>query len=310
MVATPITLEDALRFSGYTIDPYEYPGAVVTVPAGEIVIPPMILTRLSWGRAGTAPLGSAFYLDRLPAFHPMYRPVQLSLILDRFRSRRLGYDTTDEFGLAVRRWGNLHLGAMSTLTRRYMSVATDLPLDEVDMIRSAITDATASSQSSADATGMSSTESDGTDSASDTATSSDTSASNSKGRDASSDFPQGMLSGDLDYASGAVDRIGEGVVTGTGSTTGERSGEDHRSTLAETEDHRSESSTSTDTRTEDRTERGRSGRSVMELLELQRAAFLNVDAELLDGMESLFLGVFDRSEAERNVPSGYGPFGW
>lgn len=288
MTATPMTLEDALRLSGYTIDTYESSGRAITTASGTIAVPPMILSRLTWRHADAPSLGSAFYLDKLPAFHTDYAPVQLSLILDRFRSRRLGYDTPDEFGLAVRRWGALHLGAMSTLTRRYLSTATDLPLDTVNL--------TLHTESS----GESTAEGTSTGTASDNVTSSDTTNSTTKGRDAQSEFPQGMLAGNTDYASGAVDSVGSGNVAGTGSTEADReqSTEDTRNTTENGE--------------ETRTEQGRSGRTVMELLAEQRAAFLNVDEELLDGMESLFLGVFDRSDAERGggSPFGYAPFGY
>lgn len=254
-------LEDALRFSGYTIDAYEYEGDTITTPDGAITIPPMILSKLTWARDETPTLGAAFYLDKLPPFDAKYAPVQLSMILDRYRSRRLAYETPDEFALAVRRWGTVHLGAMSTLSRRYLSTAVKLPLDTVDMTY----------------------HSESAESATDNVDSSDTTTSNSKARDAQSDFPQGTLAGNTDYASGAVDRSGTGTVSGTGKTEAERER----------------------TGEETRTERGRSGRTAMELLSEQRSSFLNVDAELLDRMEPLFLGVFDRSTADNPTPHPY-----
>lgn len=296
MAGTPMLLEDALRFNGYTVEPFEYEGETITTPSGPIVVPPMILSRLVWNRAESPSLGAAFYLDRLNAFDPKYRPVQLSMILDHYRTRRLGYDTPDDFGLAVRRWGNLNLGPMSTLIRRYLSVATDLPLTDVDMVRIGELSGSAGSLSKSDGSGTSE----------DKASSADTSTSKTKGRDAQSDFPQAMIAGDVDYASGAVDRVADGSVSGSGTTTAIRSGTDHRTDTSESSEKRDETTT----------ERGRSGRSVMELLSLQREAFINADRELVEAMESLFLGVYDRSENYRNVPggysgyAGYSTFGW
>lgn len=292
---TPMTLEDALRFKGYAIEPIEYPGATITTPSGSIVVPPLILSALSWKRTEAPDLASAFYLDRLTPFDPAYKPVLLSHILDRYRTRRLGYDMPDEFGLAVRRWGNLHLGPLSILNRRYLSAATDLPLNEIDLTREGLVEGSSSSTSMTD---------DET-SSTDTVTSSDSSSSESKGRNANSEFPDAMLAGNLNYASSATDSVVDGSVTGSGTTSGNRSSDGHRQESADSEDSRSEL----------HTERGRSGRSVMELLAQQREAFLNVDEELLEGMSSLFLSVFDRSENYRNVPSaggysGYDPFGW
>jgi hypothetical protein len=289
-----MTLEDSLRFSGYTIDAYEFPGAAVAVGAGSIAIPPMILSKLTWHRDYTPPLDSAFYLDKLPPFHPAYAPVQLSLILDRFRSRRLGYATPDEFGVAVRRWGALHMGATSTLARLYRSVAVDLPLDTVNLVVSDTTIGEASTTEKADTTGGSTGE----------VKSNDTTETNAKGRDARSDFPQGQISGNLDYASGALDSLSNGKVTGDGTTN----------TEGASEEHKTGSTTANDERTSERTEKGRSGRSAMELLREQRDSFENYDEQFLSSFESLFLGVFDRSENERDYPRfGYGMgfgYGW
>ena len=285
MTSTPMTLEDALRLSGYTIDAYEADAKTINTPSGVIAVPALVLSKLTWQREEPPSLGSAFYLDKLPPFDPEYAPVQLSLILDRFRARRLAYETPDEFSLAVRRWGALHLGGMSTLTRRYLSTATDLPLDTVNLTIQ--TEATGATTADGTASGT----------GSDSVTSTDTTNTTSKGRDAQSEFPQGTLADNADYASGAVDRVGTGNVAGSGTTAAEReqAAEDHRNTTEE--------------RDETRTEQGRSGRSVMELLAEQRSMFLNVDEELLAGMESLFLGVFDRSIADDPHPTPHMGFG-
>ena len=294
MTSTPMILEDALRFSGYTIDAYEAPGRTINTVNGPIVIPTMILSRLVWQRENAPELGAAFYLDKLPPFHPDYAPVQLSLILDRFRSRRLAYETVDEFSLAVRRWGALNLGAMSTLTRRYLSTATPLPLDTVDLLTR-----TDSAGSGVD-TGSTTANTTGT--GTDSVRSTDNTNTTTKARDAQSEFPQGALAGSGDYASGATDSAGTGTVVGTGTTTAER----EQTGTSTSSDNR----TTSDTREETRAETGRS-QTIMALLAEQRATFLNVDAELLGAMESLFLGVFDRSTADDPMPRPYGRgWGW
>lgn len=220
-------LEDALRFNGYTIGQADVAASSITVPTGVIEVPAMRLSSLTWQR-GTDPApvpSDSFYLEALPIFDDAYRPVILSHILDRYSTRRIGYDTPDQFGLAVRRWANLNLGPQSELNRRYLSTAVVLPLDTQD------------------------------------ATTAD------KARDATSDFPQTQLSGNTDYSSYATDRVGDTRYT------------------------------------------GRLGVSVAELLEKQRAAFLNVDVELLDVMDSLFLQVWDRSEFDPSLspaPSAIG----
>jgi hypothetical protein len=308
MSTTPMTLEAALGFSGYTIDAFEYGGTTLTLPEGSIVVPPMILSKLTWQRGEEAPpLNSAFYLDRITPFHEEYAPVQLSMILDRFRARRIAYDTVDEFAVAVRRWNTLHMGAMSTLARRWRSAATVLPLDTVDLIIAGTEIAEASTTETADTSASSESTGSGTDEVESTDASEST--ANSKGRDAQSNFPDGQLSGNRNYASGATDRIVNegGTAEGSGTTSAERSSE----SASSSEDHREAATTADESRTSERTERGRAGRSIMELLAEQRNAFVNVDAEFLEQMESLFLGVFDRSENHRNTPGTFPrPFGW
>lgn len=241
MTATPMRLEDALRFNGYTIDQTDVDAFDVTVPEGVIHVPAMRLSSLTWRLGGSryAEPRDSFYLRDLPVFADDYRPVILSHILDKFSTLRIGYNTPDQFGLAVRRWGNLNLGPESILNRRYRSTALTLPLDTQD----ANTDKT----------------------------------STVHGRDAASDFPQGMLAGDTDYASFATDRAAETVDA------------EHYT--------------------------GRLNTSVMTLLAEQRGAYLNVDAELLDAMSVLFLRVFDRSELDvYNTPPisavGFLPARW
>lgn len=230
MTAVPMKLEDALRFNGYTIDQSDVDGFTIALSGGAtIVVPPMRLSSLTW-RHGSSPEPSpsdSFYLAALPVFDPAYAPVLLSHILDRFAPRRLSYDTPDDFGRAVRRWVNLNLGAMSVLNRLYVSTSVALPLTTQD----ATIDST----------------------------------STNLARDAHSDFPQGTLGGNLDFATDATDQAGEA--------------------------------------TSDVSYQGRMGESVMTLLAQQRAAYLNVDVQVLDAMEPLFLGVWDRTERDDSLGS-------
>lgn len=235
MTALPMTLEDALRHQGYTIDEAEVAAFDITLTEGTIHVPAMVRSALTWRRDEPAILGDDLYLSNLPIFDVAYRPVILSHILDRYRTRRLGYNTPGEWRLAFRRWGNLN---MTVPNRRYVSTAVELPLDDRDE-----TDATEATN---------------------------------HGLDTLSDFPQSLISGDTDYASSATDRK-----------------------LAANETVR------------------RTGRSqsVMRLLAEQRDAYLNVDAEVLDGLDSLFLGILDQGEgvpsAQYGIPAWpYGRTGW
>jgi hypothetical protein len=212
MVALPMTLETALRHAGFTIDAEEAVAFDITIPEGTLHVPAMVRSKLTWQREGSALLGDDLYLSSLPLFAETYRPVLLSSILDRYRTRRLGYNTPGEFRLAFRRWGNLN---MTVFNRRYASTAVALPLDDHDEVV----------------------------------------AATEHSLDIDSDFPQELISGSTDYASTAADRRTADNSNATGRRT-----------------------------------------SIMQLLEQQRATYLNVDLDVIDGLDSLFLGIFDRGE--------------
>lgn len=226
MTALPMTLETALRRQGYTIDVVEQPALTINVGSGSIVVPAMARSVLTWQRGPEIPagLGDDLYLSTIPLFADAYRPVLLSHILDQFRTRRLSYNTPDEWRLAFRRWGNLN---MTIPNQRYQSTAVALPLDDRD----------------------------------ETDTTTNLAEATSHSLDVASEFPQSLIAGNTDYASGANDRRVA----------------DNAESNAETR---------------------RTGRSqsIMKLLDEQRNAYLSVDAEVIAGLESLFLNVLDRGE--------------
>jgi hypothetical protein len=230
MTALPMILEEALRYQGFTIDSVEVDEFTITLTEGSIVVPKMVRSELTWARTepATPELGADMYLGNLPIFDEAYRPVILSHILDRYRTRRLCYNTPGEWMLAFRRWGNLH---MSVFNRRYVSTAVALPLDDRDET--------------------------------------DTIEATRHGLDIESDFPQSLIAGDTDHATAA-----------------------------------------TDTRAADNATTRRTGRStsVMELIEAQRRAFVNVDEEVLTGLDDLFLVLLDQGEGMR--PTGQYAYPW
>ena len=239
MTAVPMPLDVALNHQGFTVEEYEGPEITITLDAGVIVVPPAIRSRLKWERTelGEPELGDDFYLSNLPVFDVAYAPVLLSHILDRYRTRRIAYNTPGQWRLAFRRWANL---TMPYHNQRYVSTAVALPLDSVD--------ATTETAGLTEAT--------------------------SHGLDVGSDFPQSLIGGDTDYATAATDRRSADNTNSTGTTR----------------------------------QTGRN-ESVMALLAQQRAAFLNVDTEVLMDMEPLFLGLYDQGEGEPGSQYGNGPHG-
>lgn len=130
MPASPMTLEEALRHEGYTIEPLTIEAFDVTVTTGTIHVNSTQASQLVWQRDPIDPEpGDDLWLSSLPLFSEEYRPVLLSNILDRYRTRRLSYNTPGQWRLAFRRWGNLN---MSIFNQRYISTGVPLPLDDHD----------------------------------------------------------------------------------------------------------------------------------------------------------------------------------
>jgi hypothetical protein len=130
MSASPMTLEEALRHEGYTIEPLTIAAFNIAVSTGTIHVSDTQGSKLVWQHSPIdAEPGDDLWLSSLPLFSNDYRPVLLSNILDRYRTRRLAYNTPDEWRLAFRRWGNLN---MSIFNQRYISTGVVLPLDDHD----------------------------------------------------------------------------------------------------------------------------------------------------------------------------------
>lgn len=275
-------LEDALRFNGYTIEPLEIAASSITLSTGVLEVPAMLGSQLIWRRDGSPTPIESLYLTTLPIFAAEYQPVVLSQILDRFRTRRIGYSMLDQFALAVRRWGNLNLGPQSIINQRYLSSLVDLPLNTIDLAVDATDNTTTSDTGTVGQTGHIS----------------DTSGTTDKGRQVGSMFPQTIVGSSVDYADDAEDHANQ--VDATGSS-------DSNST-------QTRNLGGTNNKTEHRTEVGRSGISTMQLLAEQREARINADAELLDAFEVLFLQVWDQPEigggASGNPASSPGYYGY
>lgn len=175
MSDAPITLEEALDHEGYVITETAATGFTITLDNGQIIIPGMTLSGLAWRRSLPPDPGDDLWLTTIPVFDPAYRPIILSHILDRYRSRRLAYGTPGEWRLAFRRWCNLHIPYYN---RYYQSTAIVLPLDTMDI----------------------------TDTGGETEGISATGSQTDHTLDMGSDFPQSAISGSAEYASTATDR--------------------------------------------------------------------------------------------------------
>jgi len=255
MVALPMKLDEALNLQGYTIDVVEQDAFDITLPEGVIQVPTMQLQTLTWQRERAETAIDSLYLKSLPVFDPHYRPIALSTLFGYYRSRRIGYHTPGEFANAVLRWSGENLGPTSTLNRRWKSTAVVLPLDDTDATE--VTDYGKT----------------------DTRTPDLTNAGWDHRLDVGSDFPQSLISGSGDYATGAADQRFATNRAESGTDINAASGTDTKTTTGRNQ-------------------------TVMALLEAQRAAFLNVDQEFRLAFEQLMLSVFDRDEGEPTAQFG------
>lgn len=270
MAATPPTLETALNLAGFTIGREIQPAHTITLSTGDLAVDQIAGATLQWQHGGSPVLGDDLYLSMIPIFDEAYRPRLLSLILDRYRDRRIAADTPDQWSTWLLDWANLN---MPFFNDRYRSTAVELPLDTDAATLARVREEleTRESEAMRDEAGTSSME------------------TGDKAREVLSDFPQSQLSGSTDYATNATDRVGEQLADG-------------ETTTLETQTDSAERTTTGD---ELETRSGRSGRSVAELLMEQRTALLNVDAEVLSSMSELFLGVLDRDEYDPPYPAHY-----
>ena len=129
-----------------------------------------------------------------------------------------------------------------------------------------------------------------TDTESESANSSDVESTNkadSKSRSVNSEFPQVKLANDSDYATNASDAIG--------GTTGE-------STVSERGSNDGKSSSET-------VSTGFTG-SMSSLLMEYRNTFLNIDLEIINNLDDLFMSIWNINEPYSKGVMGYDPLTW
>lgn len=293
MTAIPMTLKEALNLGGAVYQVVQSPAVTIGYDKGTISLPATDRGSLKYEPYSgytvdteDRPLNWALYIDRMPLFANAYRPVLMGHFLDRFLNRRLAYDTVDEWMLAFRRWSNLN---MPYFNQRYLSAGVPMPLDTVEALTAYNSQTDSNDKSNEDTTGNRDENTTGTRNETSTATTSQVDRS----RDVGSEFPDEILAGNKAYASNATDTNGSVNQNNNGSNTGNESG-----TSASNESgNKKATGESHETKADSTKETGRRATMAALLME-QREALLNVDMEVLDSAEKLFLGLFDQDEYE------------
>lgn len=244
----------------------------ITLPEGTLRVPDYY-GPFATNNGSPKPSDWLLGLDKFPLLNGLYTETFVMHFIDRFEGREIGADLP-EFERYLRRWMNLNYPYFDRL---YRTTLADLPLDEIDV--------TNESSESSDSNSSSSNDTTKNATRVNTETGSDTTGGTENSRDAQSRFPSTMVGGDSRYLSEATDRAAN---TSMNSSNERDANETANETTGETSNE-SESSTSESSSRE----RGRR-RSLASLVEEQRSALMNVDAQILDAMEPLFLGYFNK----------------
>ena len=212
--------------------------------------------------------GGDLALDKYPLFTdnkpregedavPDYRPILNGKIFDHFMNREIGSESIGIFHLAMRRKMN---EIMPFYNQYYLSTQILIePIRTTDLsTENSMTDVQVSDQTS------------------DSTSSSEVAA---HARSVNSDTPQTMLSGNEDYASGAVDTNSQNATSGLGNQVS--------------------NGTTTDTANGTTTIVGYQG-AASDLLMRYRDSFINVDMMVINELEELFMGVFDNGDSFTN----------
>ena len=217
--------------------------------------------------------GGDIGLDNYPLFTdnqnviPDHRPILNGKIFDHFINREIAYESIGIWRHAMKRTMN---EIMPFFNQMYNSALIEInPLRTTDLhTDNSMTDTQVAEQNS---------------------NSNSNSNSAGKARTVNSDTPQNMLSGDEDYASGAVDTNSQNETTGEGT--------------------QESNSTTTDNASGQTNIIGYQG-AASDLLMRFRESFINVDMMIINSpqIEELFMGVWDNGDAFTNNPS-YNYFG-
>lgn len=226
-------------------------------------------------------------LNGYPIFDEAYRDTLNGKIVDRYFNREIGMETIDMFQLAMRRKMN---EIMPLYNKLYLSEQMKFdPLNTIDI-------ETVSTGTALETGANSSTSND---SATGETHSDNRTNSNTRSRAVTSDTPQTMLSGDEDYASGASDSASE--TDGTGGQ--DESTEATSNSTSNGEDSR-ESESSGDSRTS-----GRQGMLGSEALMRYRESLLNIDVDIIDDLNELFMKIWSSGDEYHSHAFPYSNWG-
>lgn len=232
-------------------------GAVYTMRLKDV----LIATGGTWDSSSGISIitGGNIGLNNYPLHTPAYRDTLNGKIFDHYMNSEISYESIGTWQLGMRRAMN---EIMPFYNQMYKSLEIEInPLSTTDLhTDNTMNDVQVANQ---------------------TATSNSNTTSGGNARTVNSDTPQNMLSGDEDYAAGAVDTNSSNVTAGTGNQVNE--------------------STTTDNATGATNISGYQGLA-SDLLMRYRESFINVDMMIINDphIQELFMGIYDNGDSFTN----------
>lgn len=216
-------------------------------------------------------------LDEYPIYDESHRTVLNKKIIDHYYNHEIGQETISMFRLAMKRKMN---EIMPAFNQQYM--LSQIELDALS---------TMSVESNSTNTGNTASTNTGT---SNTTTEGDTSSkSDAKSRAVASSFPQNSLQANSEYATGAQDNISESTASGNSAETQE--------------------STQNETQAIEQTGnavnlmKGYQGHQP-ELIFAARQTIVNIDLEIINALDTLFIGLYSTSAEYSAARTHYVPY--
>lgn len=217
-------------------------------------------------------------LDEYPIWNPGYRGELNHKIIMRFWNREIGFETVQEFVHHVRRTMGEIMPYYNQLARTVDLI--DNPLETLNITRKSDSATTGESTSTGESTA------DSEQRGSEQSESEQAQSAENVSRNVNSDHPQTRLNHHEDYATSSADAASEADSTSTGTATGSQQSHGKQRTEQDTQ------TTQDTTAKQSDTQRGFQG-SQAALLQQFRDTIIGVDNQILNELETLFMGVWD-----------------
>lgn len=235
-------------------------------------------------------------LNEYPIFDESHRPVLNKKIIDHYYNQEIGQENISMFRLAMKRKMN---EIMPAFNQQY-----ELSAIKLEALLTASMTTTGTNTGNTAATNTGTTASSNTGTTTSTTEGETTSGSDAKSRAVASNFPQNSLQAGSEYATSAQDNISNSTATGNSNETQSVAQNDSQSVEQNGTQEVEQTGSTTNLTT------GYQGHQP-ELIFAARQTIVNIDLEIINALDTLFMGVWGTSAEYSRVRNHYDyPFGW